>query len=90
MWVKKKDISNPLLVWIESLIECLIVGDFVQFGVGLNTEMVVIYSDSLALVTAINNGEMYFNKLGALFEDVIALLSKFPGTVLSHVARSEI
>ncbi|KAM6550188.1 hypothetical protein CsatB_030136 [Cannabis sativa] len=32
---------------------------------------------------------MYFNKLGALFEDVIALLSKFPGAVLSHVVRSE-
>ncbi|KAM6584810.1 hypothetical protein CsatB_011812 [Cannabis sativa] len=48
-----------------------------------------VYSYSLALVTAINNGDMYFNKLGALFEDVIALLSKFPGAVLSHVARSE-
>ncbi|KAM6573875.1 hypothetical protein CsatA_022202 [Cannabis sativa] len=50
---------------------------------------VQVYSYSLALVTTINNGEMYFNKLGALFEDVIALLSKFPGAVLSHVARSE-
>uniref|UniRef100_A0A803QU41 RNase H type-1 domain-containing protein n=1 Tax=Cannabis sativa TaxID=3483 RepID=A0A803QU41_CANSA len=49
----------------------------------------IVYSYLLALVTAINNGEMYFNKLGALFEDVIALLSKFPGAVLSHVARSE-
>ncbi|KAM6572988.1 hypothetical protein CsatA_017068 [Cannabis sativa] len=71
MWVKKKDISNPLLVWTESLIACS------------------VYSDSLALGTTINNGEMYFNKLGALFEDVIALLSKFLGAVLSHVARSE-
>ncbi|KAM6563028.1 hypothetical protein CsatB_023026 [Cannabis sativa] len=50
---------------------------------------IYFYSYLLALVTTINNGEMYFNKLGALFEDVIALLSKFPGAVLSHVARSE-
>ncbi|XP_060969240.1 uncharacterized protein LOC133036653 [Cannabis sativa] len=32
----------------------------------------------------------YFIELGALFEDVIALLSKFPGAVLSHGARSKI
>ncbi|KAM6564021.1 hypothetical protein CsatB_024019 [Cannabis sativa] len=32
----------------------------------------------------------YFIELRALFEDVIALLSKLPGAVLSHGARSKI
>ncbi|KAM6600310.1 hypothetical protein CsatA_019919 [Cannabis sativa] len=47
-----------------------------------------VFSDSLSLVTAINKGKVFFNELGVLFEDVIALLSKLPGAVLSHVARN--
>ncbi|KAM6543519.1 hypothetical protein CsatB_007966 [Cannabis sativa] len=47
-----------------------------------------VFSDSLSLVTAINKGKVFFNELGVLFEDVIALLSKLPGVVLSHVARN--
>ncbi|XP_060974063.1 uncharacterized protein LOC133039236 [Cannabis sativa] len=45
-----------------------------------------VFSDSLSLVTAINKGKVFFNELGVLFEDVIALLSKLPRAVLSHVA----
>ncbi|KAM6542350.1 hypothetical protein CsatB_006797 [Cannabis sativa] len=45
------------------------------------------YTDELVKITV---ELQYFIELGALFEDVIALLSKFPGAVLSHGARSKI
>ncbi|KAM6585129.1 hypothetical protein CsatB_012131 [Cannabis sativa] len=62
-------------------------------GISLSEDVADIQSDHLAedefdgrYLIFLSIKEGYFNELGVLFEDVIALLSKFPGAVLSYVA----
>lgn len=46
-----------------------------------------ILSDSLSLVQALNNTNVYHNELGILISDIKMILANFPGAVISHVNR---
>ncbi|KAK1378467.1 zf-RVT domain-containing protein [Heracleum sosnowskyi] len=63
----------------------LLVGLHWAQTIGLSIK--IILSDSLSLVQALDNSNVYQNELRIILGDIKMLLSNFPGATISHVSR---
>lgn len=83
---KQAALSKPLegnlsVLHVEALV--ILVGLCWAQDIGLL--VIIISSDSLSLVQALNNSNVYHNELGIIISDIKMVLSSFQGVAIRHV-----